>query len=37
MLDQRTEDILERITDTFFALDRQWRYTYINERALNVV
>ena len=28
MLDQRTADILESITDEFFALDHQWRYTY---------
>jgi PAS domain S-box-containing protein len=35
MLEQRTVDILESITDEFFALDHQWRYTYINERALD--
>jgi hypothetical protein len=29
MLDQRTEDILERITNAFYALDRDWRFTYI--------
>jgi PAS domain S-box-containing protein len=34
-LDQRTKDILERITDEFFALDREWRYVYINEPALD--
>jgi PAS domain S-box-containing protein len=28
------QDILERITDEFFALDREWRFTYINERGL---
>src|SRR5215212_9412378 len=37
MFDQRTEDILESITDEFFAVDREWRYTYINERALQRV
>ncbi|HEY9762161.1 MAG TPA: PAS domain S-box protein [Trichocoleus sp.] len=26
-------DILESITDAFFALDDQWRFTYINQRA----
>jgi len=26
--------ILERITDAFYAVDREWHYTYINERAL---
>jgi PAS domain-containing protein len=31
---RRIEDILVSITDAFFALDRQWRYTYVNERAL---
>ena len=31
----RVENILESITDEFFAVDRQWRFTYINERALN--
>ena len=27
------ENILERVTDGFVALDRDWRYTYVNERA----
>ncbi len=31
---RRTEAILERISDTFFAVDDQWRYTYVNERAV---
>jgi PAS domain S-box-containing protein len=31
---RRTEAILERISDTFFALDGQWRYTYVNGRAV---
>jgi PAS domain S-box-containing protein len=31
---RRTENILESITDEFFALDCEWRFTYINERAL---
>jgi PAS domain S-box-containing protein len=26
-------DILERVTDGFVAFDRRWRYTYVNERA----
>ena len=34
MLDQQSGDILERITDEFFAFDREWRFTYINDRAL---
>src|SRR5829696_2301161 len=30
----RVDNILESITGEFFAVDRQWRFTYINERAL---
>jgi PAS domain S-box-containing protein len=30
----RSETILESITDAFVAVDRDWRYTYVNERAL---
>ncbi len=29
----RLEDILENISDGFFALDRDWRYTYLNCHA----
>jgi PAS domain S-box-containing protein len=25
--------VLERVSDAFFALDREWRFTYVNERA----
>jgi PAS domain S-box-containing protein len=31
---RRSETILESITDAFVAVDREWRYTYLNERAL---
>ena len=31
---RRIENILESITDQFYAMDREWRFTYINERAL---
>jgi PAS domain S-box-containing protein len=31
---QRDETILESITDAFVALDQDWRYTYVNDRAL---
>jgi PAS domain S-box-containing protein len=31
---QRSETILESIADAFVAFDREWRYTYVNERAL---
>jgi PAS domain S-box-containing protein len=33
-MDQRSVDILESITDAFVAVDHDWRYTYINDRAL---
>jgi PAS domain S-box-containing protein len=31
---RRSEAILESITDAFIAVDRDWRYTYVNDRAL---
>jgi PAS domain S-box-containing protein len=31
---KRTQAVLERMTDAFVAVDRQWHYTYVNERAL---
>jgi PAS domain S-box-containing protein len=34
---QRAADILESITDGFFALDREWRYVYVNRRAEQLV
>jgi signal transduction histidine kinase len=27
--------LLESITDAFYALDRRWRFTYVNQRALD--
>ncbi|EMA59459.1 PAS domain-containing protein [Halorubrum kocurii] len=30
---KRFEDTLERIDDAFFALDSDWRFTYVNEKA----
>ena len=30
----RVESILESITEEFYALDREWRFAYVNERAL---
>lgn len=33
----RTEAILETITGSFSALDAEWRYTYLNQRALERV
>ena len=29
----RTADLLENISDGFFAVDRQWRFTYVNRQA----
>jgi PAS domain S-box-containing protein len=31
---ERTQSILERIGDAFLALDRDWRFTYLNQTAL---
>jgi PAS domain S-box-containing protein len=31
--DQRTRIILESITDAFFAVDQDWRFTYVNPQA----
>ncbi|AFY36087.1 GAF domain-containing protein [Calothrix sp. PCC 7507] len=33
----RITKILERITDAFFALDREWRFTYVNSQAERVL
>ncbi|MGA8299171.1 MAG: ATP-binding protein [Terriglobales bacterium] len=30
---RRTSTILESISDSFFALDREWRFTYVNAEA----
>ncbi len=32
----RVADILESITDAFFALDHEWRFTYVNRHAEEV-
>ena len=32
-LTEQVRTILESVTDGFVALDRDWRYTYVNERA----
>src|SRR3954454_15038333 len=31
---RRSEAILDSISDEFFALDREWRYTFVNEQGL---
>ncbi|MCC7021323.1 MAG: PAS domain S-box protein [Thermomicrobiales bacterium] len=30
---ERSQELLERITDGFYALDRAWRFTYVNDAA----
>jgi len=35
--DQQIVDLLEGMTDAFFALDRQWRLTYVNQQAGQIV
>ena len=34
---ERITNILESITDAFVAVDRQWHFTYLNERALTTL
>ena len=34
---ERLEDTLERISDGFFALDDDWRFTYVNEKAATLL
>ncbi|HEY9725326.1 MAG TPA: PAS domain S-box protein, partial [Chroococcales cyanobacterium] len=34
---RRVVNILESITDAFFALDREWRFTYINYRCAELM
>jgi PAS domain S-box-containing protein len=34
---QHTRQVLERITDGFYALDRDWRFTYVNEAAERIL
>ena len=33
----RVQTVLESITDAFYSLDRQWRFTYVNEQAQRVL
>ncbi|RYG23322.1 PAS domain S-box protein [bacterium] len=37
MLERREAAILESITDAFFALDRDWRFTYVNAQAQQIL
>jgi PAS domain S-box-containing protein len=34
---QQTRQVLERMTDGFYALDRDWRFTYINPMAEKIL
>lgn len=34
---ERVTDILESITDAFYALDREWRFTYVNPEAARLL
>ncbi|VTT87228.1 diguanylate cyclase/phosphodiesterase (GGDEF & EAL domains) with PAS/PAC sensor(s) [Halorubrum sp. DM2] len=34
---ERFEETLDRIDDGFFALDAEWRFTYVNERAASLL
>jgi PAS domain S-box-containing protein len=34
---RQTERILESITDAFFVLDREWRFTYLNDEAARLL
>ena len=33
----RVQTVLESITDAFYSLDREWRFTYVNEQAQRVL
>jgi PAS domain S-box-containing protein len=35
-LSQESSDVLERVSDGVVALDRNWRYTYVNSRAASL-
>lgn len=37
MLNDLARNVYERVTDAFFAVDREWRFTYLNERALDLL
>lgn len=35
--DQQVVDLLEKMTDGFFTLDRQWRFTFANQKAEQIL
>lgn len=36
-LSEQSNNILESITDAFFAIDEQWRFTYVNQQAEQIL
>jgi PAS domain S-box-containing protein len=36
-INRRNQHILESITDGFFALDKDWKFTYVNKQAENLL
>ncbi|MGH9940904.1 MAG: PAS domain-containing protein [Pyrinomonadaceae bacterium] len=34
---EKTASVLESITDAFVSVDREWRYTYVNQRAAQML
>ena len=37
MLNDLARNVYERVTDAFFAVDRGWRFTYLNEHAADIL
>lgn len=37
MLNDLARTVYERVTDAFFAVDRGWRFTYLNEHAVDLL
>ncbi|WP_255191344.1 PAS domain S-box protein [Natronobeatus ordinarius] len=35
-IERELGESLERVTDAFFALDAEWRFTYVNDRAASI-
>ncbi|SEP99285.1 PAS domain S-box protein [Natrinema salaciae] len=36
-IEQELSESFKRVTDSFYALDAEWRFTYINDRALDML
>jgi len=36
-LETELDGVFDRVTDAFFALDEEWRFTYVNEHAASVL